>query len=58
MPRPSIEMVETGQVRLTPLMSKVFPFGQFKQAYEYIDANRETTMKVLVDIQDTSGIDR
>lgn len=54
----AIEMVENGQVRLTPLMSKVFPFGQFKQAYEYIDANRETTMKVLVDIQDTSGIDR
>lgn len=52
----AIEMVEAGKIRLQPLMSKVFPFGQYKQAYEYIDANRETTMKVLIDVQDQRGL--
>ena len=44
-------------MQLIPLQSKVFPFGQYQQAYEYIDANRETTMKVLIDVQDTTGIE-
>lgn len=52
----AIEMVEAGKIRLQPLMSKVFPFGQYKQAYEYIDANRETTMKVLIDVQNQRGL--
>lgn len=52
----AIEMVNAGKIQLQPLMSKVFPFGQFKQAYEYIDSNRETTMKVLIDVQDAAGL--
>lgn len=52
----AIELVKEGKVQLVPLQSKVFPFGQYQQAYEYIDANRETTMKVLIDVQDTTGI--
>ena len=53
----AIELVKEGKVQLIPLQSKVFPFGQYQQAYEYIDANRETTMKVLIDVQDTTGIE-
>lgn len=53
----AIEMVSKGQIQLRPLMSKVYPFGQYQQAYEYIDANRETTMKVLIDVQDQKDID-
>lgn len=52
----AIELVNEDKVHLSPLKSKVFPFGQFKEAYEYIEANRETTMKVLVDVQDQDGI--
>ena len=52
----AIEMVEEGKIKLQPLMSKVFPFGQYKQAYEFIDANRETTMKVLIDVQNRTGL--
>ena len=44
-------MGEDGKIFLRPLMSRVFPFDQFKQAYEYIDANRETAMKILIDVQ-------
>jgi L-iditol 2-dehydrogenase len=47
----AIEMVEDGKIFLRSLMSRVFPFDQFKQAYEYIDANRETAMKILIDVQ-------
>ena len=52
----AIELVNEGKINLVELQSKTFPFGQFKQAYEYIDANRETTMKVLVNVQDQEGI--
>ena len=52
----AIEMVNEGLIHLRPLMSKVFPFGKYKEAYEYIDANRETTMKVLIDVQDQKDI--
>lgn len=52
----AIELVEAGKIQLEPLQSKVFPFGQYQQAYEFIDTNRETTMKVLIDVQDASGI--
>lgn len=47
----AISLVQTGAIHLEPLMSKVFPFFQYQQAYEYIDANRESTMKVLIDVQ-------
>lgn len=52
----AIELVNQGKINLDELKSKVFPFGKFKEAYEYIDANRETTMKVLVNVQDQEGI--
>ena len=46
----AIAMVADGRVKLEPLMSKHFAFEDFQKAYEYIDNNRETTMKVLVDV--------
>ncbi|MDD5863384.1 MAG: alcohol dehydrogenase catalytic domain-containing protein [Firmicutes bacterium] len=52
----AIEMVEAGKIHLRPLMSKTFPFSQYKQAYEYIDENRETSMKILIDVQDQAGL--
>ena len=35
---------------MKPLMSKHFAFKDYLAAYEYIDANRESTMKVIVDV--------
>jgi L-iditol 2-dehydrogenase len=52
----AIELVNDGKINLKELQSKVFSFGQFKEAYEFIDANRETTMKVLINVQDQEGI--
>lgn len=46
----AIRLTGEGKIALQPLMSKHFAFKDFKKAYEYIEANREETMKVLIDI--------
>lgn len=46
----AIRFVEEGKVQLKPLMSKHFSFKDYKAAYDYIDSNREITMKVLIDV--------
>lgn len=46
----AIRFVDEGKIQLKPLMSKHFSFLDFGKAYEYIDNNRETTMKVLIDV--------
>lgn len=46
----AIRLVNEGKIQLKPLMSKHFAFRDYLKAYEYIDANRETTMKVLIDV--------
>ena len=48
----AIELVKAGKVQLKPLISKIFPFAQYLDAYKYIDANRETTMKVIIAVQE------
>lgn len=46
----AIRLVNEGKIHLKPLMSKHFPFQDYLAAYEYIDGNRETTMKVIIDV--------
>lgn len=48
----AIRLVSEGKVQLRPLMSRHFAFRDYLKAYQYIDANRETTMKVIVDVQE------
>ncbi len=47
----AIRLVNAGKVQLKPLISKHFAFRDYLAAYQYIDANRETTMKVIIDVQ-------
>lgn len=46
----AIELVRTGKVTLKPLISKHFAFADYAEAYRYIDANRQSTMKVIIDV--------
>ena len=46
----AIRFVNEGKIQLKPLMSKHFAFQDYLEAYQYIDANRESTMKVIVDV--------
>ena len=47
-----IRLVQEGKVRLRPLISKTFAFKDYLKAYQYIDENREITMKVLINVQE------
>ena len=49
----AIRLVSEGKIQLKPLMSKHFAFKDYQAGYEYIDDNRETTMKVLIDVDDS-----
>ena len=49
----AIRLVSEGKIKLKPLMSKHFAFKDYLEAYQYIDANQEKTMKVLIDVDDT-----
>ena len=46
----AIGFIGSGAVKLEPLISKHFPFEKYDEAYRFIDANRETSMKVIVDL--------
>ena len=47
----AVDLIQEKKVKLAPLVTKHFPFGEYKQAYEFIDANRESVMKVFIDVQ-------
>lgn len=47
----AIDLVNRKKIKLAPLVSKHFAFREYKEAYQYIDENRETTMKVIMDVQ-------
>lgn len=46
----AIELVQRGEVKLRPLITKHFAFREYLDAYKYIDKNREMTLKVLIDV--------
>ena len=46
----AIDLVNAGIVRLAPLVSAHFAFRDYEEAYRYIDANRVSTMKVIIDV--------
>ncbi len=48
----AIQLVNEKKVMLEPLITKVFPFEKYKDAYEYIENNREKAMKIIVNVQE------
>ena len=48
----AIALVNDNKVQLRPLISRTFAFRDYLEAYQYIDANRETTMKVIIKVQE------
>lgn len=47
-----IRLVNENKVFLKPLISQTFAFRDYLKAYQYIDDNRETTMKVIINVQE------
>lgn len=48
----AIRLVKEQKVVLSPLVSKHFAFRDYLKAYQYIDENRESTMKVIINVQE------
>ena len=48
----AISLVNEGKVLLKPLISKYFPFIDYLKSYQYIDENRESTIKVIINVQE------
>ena len=47
----AIVMTEEGRVQLTPLISAHFPFKDYAAAYQALDENPDTMMKVIIDME-------
>ena len=48
----AIQLLTEETIRLSPLVSRRFPFREFAEAYRYTGANCEEAMKVLIDISE------
>lgn len=48
----AIKLVNEKKVQLVPLISKHFAFKDYLDAYKYIDNNRETSMKIIINVQE------
>ena len=46
----AVREIAAGHIKLEPLVTRRFPFEEYAEAYNYIDAHRETSMKVMVDL--------
>lgn len=46
----AIDLIGGEKVKLQPLVTNHFAFADYKKAYEYIDANRERAMKVMITV--------
>lgn len=51
----AIDYVNKGIVNLAPLVSNRFAFEQYDEAYQFIDQHRETSMKVIIDLEQTDA---
>jgi L-iditol 2-dehydrogenase len=46
----AVELIASGRVATAPLETKHFPLERFADAYAFIDAARDRTMKVFIDV--------
>ena len=46
----TIDYIAAGKIKMEPLISKVFPFGEYAEAYKYIEQNKDTSLKILIEM--------
>ena len=44
----TIDYMAAGKIKMAPLVSKVFSFDDYANAFKYIEDNRDTSLKVLI----------
>ncbi|RMD83929.1 MAG: Zn-dependent alcohol dehydrogenase, partial [Lentisphaerae bacterium] len=47
----AVDWLEKRRIRVDHLISRTFAFHEYAEAYRYLDANLERTMKVLIDLE-------
>lgn len=46
----AVELIQSNQIRLDPLITTHFAFERYAQAYKYIEEHKDRSMKVLIDV--------
>ncbi len=46
----TIDYMAAGKIKMAPLVSKVFPFDEYGNAFKYIGENKDTSLKILVEL--------
>ena len=44
------EMIASGKIKTEPLLSRMFPFEEYEDAYKYIEKQQDKIMKVMIDL--------
>lgn len=47
----TIDYMAAGKINMKPLISKVFKFDEYMDAYKYIENNKDTSLKVLIEVE-------
>ena len=47
----AVRLIEAGDIKTDPLVSKHFPFNQYQEAYKFIDDQGDQAMKVMLDLE-------
>lgn len=48
--RDAVDLIQKGDVKTAPLVTKHFPFEHYADAYRYIDEQKDATLKVMIDL--------
>ena len=46
----TIDYIASGKIKMEPLISKVFSFDEYPEAYKYIEQNKDTSLKILIEM--------
>lgn len=44
------DYIGQGRIKMGPLLSRVFPFDQYQDAFRYIEKNKDASLKVLIEL--------
>lgn len=47
----TIDYMAAGKINMKPLISKVFKFDEYQEAYKYIENNKDISLKVLIEVE-------
>lgn len=46
----TIDYMAAGKINMEPLVSKVFKFDEYQEAFKYIENNKDESLKILIEM--------